>query len=107
MADRWLSAIENHDWDGMGQLLHEDAVYDDRSMTYFGDGAEHLNGRDAIVGFWRSSDEDSGAQTTILTTRDGLISHVEDYVDYGDAINQVNAHRKRYGKLVDSLETTE
>jgi hypothetical protein len=62
MADQWLSAIENHDWDGMAGLLHTDAIYDDRSMTHFSGDAVHLEGRDAIVNFWRSSDVDSGTE---------------------------------------------
>lgn len=139
---RWLHAIEMEDWDTMGSLLHADAVYDDPTMAYFGDGPIHLMGRDSIVEFWRQSDEESGsrymeyevpfcfesadlfvinavihlevggaywkvareylpltsAQTTILNTKDGKITHVVDYVDYGSAIRQIEALRVQYGE---------
>lgn len=49
----------------------------------------------------------NSAQTTILTTKDGLIIHVTDYFDYADAIKQVDAHRDRYGELPKSQQASE
>ncbi len=62
LALRWVHAIEQEDWDTLGELLHEDAVYEDPTMMHYGSDPIYWIGRDSIVDFWRRSDEDSGSR---------------------------------------------
>ncbi len=69
MALRYLSAIENMQWQRMSSFLASDAHYTDPTMIYFDRDAIDIRGADNIVAFWRSSSEDSGtSQITYKTT---------------------------------------
>ena len=63
IADEYLEAIQTQHWTRMAALLAEGAVYQDFTMQHFGSAAIDLEGVEAIIGFWRSSSEDSGTSS--------------------------------------------
>ena len=67
VALRYLAAIDDMDWHTMSSLLAGDARYTDPTMVHYDRPAIDLVGRDAIVGFWRSSAEDSGTSDISYT----------------------------------------
>ncbi len=60
IADIYLSAVREQDWEKMRSLLAVDARYQDFTMEHFGVAGIDLKGPEAIVGFWRDSSADSG-----------------------------------------------
>jgi len=60
VAEAYLECIEDQDWERMGGLLTGTSRYEDFTMEFFDRPPIQLDGRDAIVEFWRSSSEDSG-----------------------------------------------
>ncbi|MFK8043091.1 nuclear transport factor 2 family protein [Congregibacter sp.] len=67
-AQQYLRAIETMNWSQMESMLAEDAVYTDPTMTYFDSDPIHREGPRNIVGFWRSSSEESGTSNISYTT---------------------------------------
>ncbi len=60
VALRYVKAIDDMQWDAMGELLAEDAHYSDPTMIYYGVDAMEIEGKGEIVEFWRSASADSG-----------------------------------------------
>jgi hypothetical protein len=67
VAIRYLTAIDDMNWQEMTALLAESAHYTDPTMAYYDRPEIDLRGRDRIVEFWRSSSEDSGTSDISYT----------------------------------------
>ena len=72
IADAYLEAIQRQDWGSMEALLAPDARYQDFTMEFFGRDAVDLEGRDAIVQFWRDSSESSGTSRIVYEPKSGF-----------------------------------
>ncbi len=62
LIDRYLEAVRTEDWKTMASLLAPDAHYLDTSMTIFDRPPIDLRGPEAIVGFFRNANEESGTE---------------------------------------------
>lgn len=62
VADRYLRAITDRDWEAMASFLDERSTYRDDTMTFFGGEPIDLEGVESIVDFWRTSSEDTDAR---------------------------------------------
>ena len=74
VAQRYLSAIEEQDWQAMQGLLDTDARYQDFSMQHFGSAMIDLRGPEAIAGFWRQSSRDSATVSIRLDLSDRFVA---------------------------------
>ncbi len=62
LIERYLKAVRTLDWDTMGAILAPDAHYLDTAMTVFDRPPVDLRGPEAIIGFFRSANEQSAAE---------------------------------------------
>ena len=62
LIDRYLEAVRSEDWEIMAALLAPDAHYLGTSMTIFDRPPIDLRGPEAIVGFFRNANEESGTE---------------------------------------------
>ncbi len=61
-AHNWVESVESQDWARMTALLAPAATYDDPTVVHFGQDAIALEGREAVVEFFRKSSEEVGAR---------------------------------------------
>ncbi len=62
LIDRYLEAVRTEDWETMASLLAPEAHYLDTAMTIFDRPPIDLRGPEAIIGFFRSANEQSGTE---------------------------------------------
>lgn len=91
-AVAYLKTIESMDWDAMEAKLHPDARYHDPTMTFYDRDAIDLQGRRAIVDFWRSSSDGSGTSGIDYTYRECFDTAGYHVVHYDLAVTVAGAY---------------
>ena len=61
-ARNWVESVESQDWERMMELLAPAATYDDPTVVHFGQDEIALEGREAVVEFWKKTSEEIGAR---------------------------------------------
>lgn len=74
IALRYLDAVWSLDYEAMAQLLAEDALYEDYTAEYFGIAPYRFEGRDAVVGFYRTVNADSATYDVTPDVRETFVA---------------------------------